>query len=387
MKKKELFGKIAFGLAALLLPLTLVGCGRNHSLTADEFGGNKGYVTSGMTANYAEPAVADDYYYDDFAYEEADYEYGDTANGGFGSDANLSEKEVQSASEKRKLIRTVNLEVETTEFDATLSSVQDEINRLGGYVANEYTYNGSTYSSYKSSRYATITVRVPDDKLEEFVGSVSGVANVISKSTSTEDVTLQYVDVEGKKAMYEAEEQSLLMLLEKAETVEDISYLVSRLSEVRYNIESMESTLRTYDNLVDYATIQLRVDEVEILTPVEVEEKTIGDQIKEGFDASLKDVLYSLRRTGMNILIDSPYIIRFFVTLGIIVGIIFLAIKITIAIIKKSIKKAKAKKANKLNETSKTSLESEAETVKLDETNDTETKSEENKEVEDKKEE
>ena len=59
-----------------------------------------------------------------------------------------------------------------------------------------------------------------------------------------------------------------LMFPDVTETVEDIAYLTEQLAQVRYNIESMESQLRTYDNLVDYATVDLEISEVEVYTPV-----------------------------------------------------------------------------------------------------------------------
>lgn len=244
----------------------------------------------------------------------------------------------------RKLIRTVSMEVETEEFDTMITNVEDKVVSMGGYIENAYTYNGSAYHSGRT-RYAEMTVRVPDAKLEDFVDQVAGFSNVVSKTTSTQDITLEYVDTEGLRDMYLAEETSLLALLEKAETVEDISYLTSRLSEVRYNIENLESRLLKYDDLVEYATIHLYIEEVEVYTPVVTEEKTFGEEVKEGFMASLQDIWNSIVRFVKNLIIDLPYIIRFFV----VVGLIALAIRLIIVIIKKVIKNKKAKKAVALN--------------------------------------
>ena len=56
--------------------------------------------------------------------------------------------------------------------------------------------------------------------------------------------------------------------------MEDIITIEQRLSDVRYQLESMESQLRSYDNRVDYSTVYLYIDEVEVYTPVE--EETVG---------------------------------------------------------------------------------------------------------------
>ena len=99
----------------------------------------------------------------------------------------------------------------------------------------------------------------------------------------------------------------LIRITEKAETVEDITYLTSRLSEVRYNIENLESRLLKYDDLVEYATIHLYIEEVEVYTPVETEEKTFGQEIKEGFEASVLDIWNSMVRFVKNLIINFSF--------------------------------------------------------------------------------
>ena len=42
---------------------------------------------------------------------------------------------------------------------------------------------------------------------------------------------------------------------------------MNRLSEVRYQLESIESQLRTFDNRIDYSTVYLYIDEVEVFSP------------------------------------------------------------------------------------------------------------------------
>ena len=68
-------------------------------------------------------------------------------------------------------------------------------------------------------------------------------------------MTLQYVDLESHKKALTTEQDRLIELMEQAETVEDIITIEGRLSEVRYQLESMESQLRTYDNKIDYSTV------------------------------------------------------------------------------------------------------------------------------------
>ena len=59
------------------------------------------------------------------------------------------------------------------------------------------------------------------------------------KSESTEDVTLQYVDLQSHKKALLAEQESLLSMMEQAESIEDIIAINEQLTDVRYQIESM----------------------------------------------------------------------------------------------------------------------------------------------------
>lgn len=284
---------------------------------------------------YADQAGAEGYPQYDMV-TESTMDNGMSAESGMGELESANKADVTT---NRKLIRTVTMEVETEDFDSMITNVEERVRNMGGYIENAYSFNGSAYQK-GNTRYAEMTVRVPDSELENFIEQVKGFSNIVSKTTSTQDITLEYVDTEGLRDMYLAEEASLLALLEKAESVEDIVYLTSRLSEVRYNIENMESRLLKYDNLVDYATIHLSIEEVEVYTPVETQEKTFAEEVKEGFSASVQDIVNSFVRFVKNLLIDLPYIIRFFV----VIGIIILAIRLIIAIIKKAVKKKAAKK-------------------------------------------
>lgn len=330
---------------ALAIPLTMMGC------SGKDVQGLKG---GGQIYTASAPAytndVALDYEYDAGAggvYTEASPAYEEATTGagyegGNDSGTVLTGNQVTSGT-SRKLITTINVTLETENFDEMMAALKTKLAEVGGYVENEYTYNGSTYDA-ENVRYSSVTVRVPEDKTEAFVGDVTGTGNLVSKTTNTQDVTLNYVDTEGKKEMYLAEEKSLLELLEKAETVEDISYLVSRLSEVRYNIETMESTLRTYDDLVDYATINFDIQEVKVYTPTVEKPQTTGEKLSQEFNENLTDVLESFRDFGVGLVANSPYIIRFLLISGIIVGTCFLVIK---GIVKKIKKKAAARKAAK----------------------------------------
>lgn len=222
----------------------------------------------------------------------------------------------------RKLIRNVSMDVETKEYDQLMLSLDAKVDSVGGYIENMESYNGSSYSGYQNARYANVTIRVPQDKLDSFLESISGICNVIRRSDSVDDVTLTYVDMESHRDMLKAEQKRLLELLEQAESIEDILTIESRLTDVRYQIESMESQLRTMDNQVQYSTVSVYISEVKELTPVVTPEKSAWERITEGFMNSLESVGHGLSEFGIWLLIHIPQLVIWAIVIIVIVLLI-----------------------------------------------------------------
>ncbi len=239
-----------------------------------------------------------------------------------GESGGATAPEVQNL--ERKLIKNVNMEVETETFDSLLAAILEKTEASGGYIEESYTYNGSSYYG-NSMRNASLSIRIPAKKLEAFLSAVSDVSNVISRNDSVTDVTLQYVDLDSHKKVLLAEQERLIALLNEAETIEDIISLESRLSEVRYQIESMESQLRTMDNQVSYSTVYLNINEVAKLTPVK--EQSVGEKIATGFMGSLSDIGTGLADFGISVIINLPYILLWIFILLIVFLIVRLVLK------------------------------------------------------------
>lgn len=298
----------------MVLGLVLTGCG-GGSKNADA--GVAADATTAESAAYDSGAgyLSDDIY--SYAAQENGYDMEEPAE--------LPEEEIEGsespevADTKRKLIKNVDLEVETEEFDTLLSTVEQKTEKLAGYIEESYTYNGSEYRGRKN-RNANLTIRIPAEKLNTFLSEVAEVSNVISRNDRVTDVTLQYVDMESHKKALVAEQNRLLELLEQAENIEDIIAIESRLSEVRYQIESMESQLRTMDNQVSYSTVYLSIEEVKQFTPVK--EQSVGEKIVTGFKKSLTNVGTGLLNFGIGFIIGIPYILLFGVLLIIVVVVI-----------------------------------------------------------------
>ena len=383
--KKNIIKKILLT-ALLATTLCATACGRS-SATSDGTYSLKG-------ADYEAAAMAaGDYYYDDYSngatmgmYEAADadyyeyeesYDYEEPRAAETTGDTGDVDVQETAQSTNRKLIRTVSLNVETQEFEALRSDIEARINALGGYVEDGYVYNGNLYSE-GSLREATMTVRIPSDKLDEFLNMVAENSNVVTQNESVRDVTLDYVDMDSRKSALKAEEKRLLEMLESAETVEDMIYIEDRLTSIRYETESIESQLRTYDNLVDYSTVNLTIKEVIKLTEIVEEptvEPTVGERISKGFSESLEDVKDELTDFVVDFIVSLPYLAVIFLP----IIVVMIVAVVVIIIVVKIILKASKKKANKNFSETKPDTKADSKSVE------TAKKPEEEKKSEDKK--
>lgn len=220
----------------------------------------------------------------------------------------IQQKEVLNLNENtnRKLIKTISMNVETENFDSLLGNIKQRVAALGGYVEQEE-INGTSYYAARNNRYASMSLRIPNDQLESFVNEVTEISNVIWKNENVQDVTLQYVDVESHKKALQTEQDRLFELLEKAESMEDIIAIKSRLSEIRYELQNYESQLRVMDNQIEYSTISLHIEEVQKLTPQK--EKSAWEKITEGFKDSLISIWKGIQNTIINFIVYLPYLI------------------------------------------------------------------------------
>ena len=316
-------------IAAVTAVSLLAGCGSS-----------KGMMNTADTAAQEAPAMTTEQAYDDAWLYDAGY--GAVENESAAMPAEMPEEELafeeggaeakaqevpENPQAGRKLITTMNLSAETEHFDELMGNLEEQITAFGGYIESSNQWNGSVdyYGNRINDRSASLTVRIPAEKLDGFLDMMEENSNITNKSKNVEDVTLAYVDLESHKKALLTEEERLLELLEKAETVEDLISIEDKLANVRYQLESMESQLRTYDNKIDYSTVYLDIQEVTRLTPPE--EPTTWGRIKNGFSENVYNMAVDVQDFLIGLIINIPYILLWLVILGVVLLIVFLLAK------------------------------------------------------------
>ena len=237
---------------------------------------------------------------------------------GSGGEASASDTETRSAFESEKIIYSCYAEIETLTFEETCEEVTRLIDRYGGFLESS-TVSGKNHY-YDSRRSAEYVIRIPRVHFEEVTGNLSTLGNVPYCSISAENITASYRDTESRLAAYRVEEERLLAMLEKAETVADMLDIESRLSQVRYEIESLTTTILGWDSLVNYSTVTLYVEEV--IEYTETEELGYWERMGKDFMENLRDVGEFFKDLFRGIISSLPVLAVLAVAAGIVVAVI-----------------------------------------------------------------
>ena len=279
---------IAVLLALLMVASVLAGCGKMAT--------DKSYAEAPME-NGSSGYITDELYDSALSRDPVDYE-------------DDSESKTESPTQvvtDRKLIRKININAETEDLDSLLAAIDAKVAFLGGYTQSRNVYTGSRYTDRNNHRYANLTLRIPKDKLDEFVVHIQGESNVTSTNETSDDVTLSYVATQSRMIALQKEEARLLELIDKAANLTELLELEKRLTEVRTDLEQVTSQLLLYDNLVDYGTVTLSISEVQELTPVD--KPGFFNRITTGFGNSLSNLWTFLKELVIFLVVASPYLL------------------------------------------------------------------------------
>jgi hypothetical protein len=153
---------------------------------------------------------------------------------------------------ERMIVRTGNMSLVVEDITQAVEDISQMSTALDGYVVSS-----SIYGEEEDMR-GWISFRVPDDKFETALTQLRDMAvRVESESTSSEDVTEEYIDLEARLGNAKATEAQYLALLDKAVDVEDILSIYNYLSQIRYDIEQIKGRMQYLEKTTSTSLIDV----------------------------------------------------------------------------------------------------------------------------------
>lgn len=209
-------------------------------------------------------------------------------------------------SAEQKLIRNADISLDVENIDGALEEVRRIVKAVGGFAA-ESSISGGT----GDNRRAWLTLRVPAAKLDVVLEDIEGLGKRTNLHTGDQDVTLHYVDLEARIRNAQRQEERLLDILGKADTVEDILRVEQELARVRGQLESMTAEFRYLSDRVDYGTISVSLRETPKASPTISSSglKGVWQRGVTGLVNSVNGMLIGLGNLLVLILTALPYLL------------------------------------------------------------------------------
>lgn len=189
----------------------------------------------------------------------------------------------------------IALIVEDGEVTPTLTALQGFATAAGGVVANAKTQESGPTPS------GSVTLRVPVDSFEEVVTRVRSMgAEVRSATTSGQDVTAQYADLEAQLVSLKAARERFLEILSNARTIGDVLAVQQRVDDVTGKIDRLEGQRRVLAAQSDTATLEVTVteDDDPLLSKQEKPDDGIGKAFSDAWDGFTSGIEGLIRHSG-----------------------------------------------------------------------------------------
>ena len=247
---------------------------------------------------------------------------------------------------EEKLVYTCDMTVETTEYQKTASALKAKIKEFGGIIEAETetdsdtTWYYSNHTRYGATMRLILTIRIPSERYSEFLESAGSLGKVRQKAQHVQNISRRYSDTEARIKALETEEERLLEMLKKAQSVEEMLYVEERLTDVEYELSTQRSALSGMDLDVAYSTINITLTEVLEYT----EEERPGVTFIQRVGNAFSDTWDFFKDFSEGFVIVLIYLIPFMILAAIVLAFIFIVRK---AKDKKHPERVEARKARK----------------------------------------
>ncbi|MBQ1946851.1 MAG: DUF4349 domain-containing protein [Clostridia bacterium] len=186
-----------------------------------------------------------------------------------------------------KIIRTIDYTIKTRAFDEDYEKIQNLAKEYGGYVES-LSVSGDVMNG--ETRYAYFTLRVPSEKLNDFIGSAKGVGAATAYSEYSQDVSETYYDIAARLATQQAKMERLNALLAQAENMSDLIEIESAIGDTQYQIDRYMGQLNGYDSRVNNSYVYVSLQELSAEDANQLPDVTLWERIANALTESVKSM-------------------------------------------------------------------------------------------------
>lgn len=189
----------------------------------------------------------------------------------------------------RLVIRNADLAVVVKDPKASMAEITKLAEKMGGFVVASNLYQSYYGPNNTEVPEATITIRVPVEKLDEALSSIKAdVVDINYENVTGQDVTSEYVDLQSRLTAKQAAEKKLLQILDAAEKSEDVLAIYMQIQTVQTEIEILKGQIKYYEESASLSAISVRLIAEAGTQPITVGPWTPTGTAKE----AVQDLIY-----------------------------------------------------------------------------------------------
>jgi hypothetical protein len=183
-----------------------------------------------------------------------------------------------SVPSERMVIRSAYLALVVDDVGASMVQISSLADSYGGYVVN------SDIREDQNRFYASISFRVDSTRFNEALQALRSLAvDIRSESTSGEDVTEEYVDLDARLHNLEASEAQLLDLMKQAGEVDEILEVQRELTRTRGEIEQIKGRMQYLEQSSALAYINVSLEQSKLTVEFTASMRTVKEGQKIQF--------------------------------------------------------------------------------------------------------
>jgi hypothetical protein len=161
-----------------------------------------------------------------------------------------------TAGTDQMIISSAYVDLEVKDVQGAMESLKTLAAGRGGYVSS------SNMNRDSSDRFTgSVVMRVPAAAFEPTLDALKSIGTIRSSSTSGEDVTEEYVDLNARKTALQNQLDQYYKILAKADKVEDILKVQVQIERVQVDLDRIEGRLKYLNSRVDLSTITVNLEE------------------------------------------------------------------------------------------------------------------------------
>lgn len=219
----------------------------------------------------------------------------------------------------RLVIRNATLTIVVADPFKSMDAITQMATDMNGFVVSSNAYKVSLEAGGEAPE-ASVTVRVPADRLNEALLKIKGLVkdpnkDVLTENVTGQDVTKEYTDLKSRQTNLEQAEAQLREIMASATKPEDVLNVFNQLTSIREQIEVIKGQIQYYQESADMSAISVTIRATETVKPL-----SIGSWQPVGVARDALQATVSAAKTLANVAI---WLVLFVLPIGAIVYLFF----------------------------------------------------------------